>query len=98
MRDLASLTADDFSAAVDSIFEIVDDDSESLELRLTDVVLLADRPGRRRSFSLWFRGPPSRTLDHITHRVMHPEMGEFELFLGPIASDSEGVSYEAVFA
>jgi len=37
-------------------------------------------------------------LDHDTHKVKHPKMGEFNLFLGPVATEeTDGVYYQAVF-
>lgn len=98
MRDLSSLTAADFEPAVSTVFEIVDGDADPVELRLSEVVLLSERPGHRRSFSLRFHGPLSPACEQVTHHIVHPEMGEFELFLGPIAADREHITYEAVFA
>ena len=98
MRDLASLTAADFAAVLGSDFEIVDGESAPVRIRLSEVVELGERPGHRRPFSLRFHGPRSPTLAHVTHRVAHAEMGEFDLFLGPVGSDPDGILYEAVFA
>jgi hypothetical protein len=98
MRELASLTAADFAAALGSDFEIVEDGATPVTIRLTEVVELAERPGHRRAFSLRFHGPSSPTLAHATHRLAHAGMGELEIFLGPVASDSGGIAYEAVFA
>jgi hypothetical protein len=98
MRDLASLTAADFAPAVGSDFEIVDDRSAPVRVRLNEVVELGERPGHGRPFSLRFHGPLSPTLAHVTHRVAHAEMGEFDVFLGPVGSDADGITYEAVFA
>ena len=98
MRDLASLTAADFEAVVGTEFEIVGGEEGPLKLRLAEVVVLGERPAHRQPFSLRFYGPLSPAYEHLTHHVVHAEMGEFELFLGPVAADSERITYEAVFA
>jgi hypothetical protein len=98
VRDLASLTAADFDAAAGSVFELVGRESVLLELRLTEVVRLRERPGHRQPFSLLFRGPLSPVAEQDTHRLVHAELGELEIFLGPIAADADGVTYEAVFS
>jgi Domain of unknown function (DUF6916) len=98
MRDLSSPTAADFEPAVGTVFEIVDGDADPVKLRLSEVVLLSERPGHRRPFSLRFHGPLSPAREQITHHILDAEMGEFELFLGPIAADGEHITYEAVFA
>ena len=97
MRDLASVTAADFEAVMGSVFEIVRSDSDPVQIILDDIVVYRERRGHRQPFALQFRGPKTPTLEHITHRVVHAEMGDFDIFLGPIASDGTGTTYEAVF-
>ena len=97
MRDISSLTASDFEAAVGTVFQIALPEGAPVPLELVEVQVVEVADGR--PFSLLFRGPPSPVCAPITHRLVHPAMGEFELFLGPIASDSsEHITYEAVFA
>jgi hypothetical protein len=98
MRDLSSLTAADFEAALGTVFEIVDGDANRVKIQLAEVVVLGERTGHRQPFSLRFHGPLSPVCEQITHHVVHAEMGDFELFLGPIAADAERITYEAVFA
>jgi hypothetical protein len=95
--DLAAVTPSDFEPAIDSIFEVVTGEGAHLELRLTEVALLSEQPGARQPFALRFVGPSEPVLAQITHRLSHASLGEFELFLGPIQSATEGVIYEAVF-
>lgn len=107
MRDLASLTAADFVPVVGSDFEVLeieaggplpDESSERLRLRLAEVVELPEgEAGFRRPFSLRFRGPRHPLLGQLTHRLGHEQLGEMEVFLGPIAADADGTTYEAVF-
>ncbi|HWF35211.1 MAG TPA: hypothetical protein VG295_07555 [Solirubrobacteraceae bacterium] len=98
MPDFAALTAADFDAVLGTSFEIVDIEADPVAIRLAEVTVLGERPGYRQPFSLRFRGPLSPTLAQVTHRVAHAEMGRFDLFLGPVAADSDGITYEAVFA
>jgi hypothetical protein len=81
-----------------SVFEVVRSGPDPLELRLTNVVLLGECTGKRRPFSLRFRGPRIPTLAQATYRLVHAEMGELEIFLVPIASDWDATTYEAVFS
>jgi hypothetical protein len=97
MRDLAGLTAADFEGAAGSIFEIMDPGRDPLAIRLADVILLPERPGHRRPFSLRFEGPQSPVLAQAIHRIRHRDMGDLDIFIGPIASDGAGITYEAVF-
>jgi hypothetical protein len=97
MRDLADLTATDFEAQAGSLFEVTDPGQDPLAIRLAKVVLLAEQPGHRQAFSLRFQGPHTPVLPQMTHHFRHSVLGDLEIFLGPIASDSSGITYEAVF-
>jgi hypothetical protein len=48
-------------------------------------------------FSVFFTGSPEFLLPQNTYRLAHPEMGEFEIFLVPIAKETAGYRYEAVY-
>lgn len=103
MPDLGELTPEDFDPLRGSSFAVaaVDDPGAVVtELRLVDVVRLGPppAPGLRAPFSLRFQGPPAPVLAHDVHRLVHPVLGELDVFLGPVVSASEPVSYEAVFA
>jgi hypothetical protein len=98
MRDLAAVRAEDFEPAIGTVFEIALAGHAPLALRLTEVRLHGERPGHRRPFSLEFLGPGAPVLAHATHAIAHPQLGELELFLGPIVSDADGITYEAVFS
>lgn len=69
----------------------------ALVIRLVEVRRLGERPGHRQPFALHFRGPTSPVLAQQIHRMSHVEMGELEFFLGPVMSDTPGITYEAVF-
>lgn len=97
MRDLASLTPEDFERLVGTAFA-VDGEATGPALQLVEVVRFEPRPGRRVPFTLRFSGPQAPVLEPETHRLRHPELGEIEIFLGPVVSDAADVIYEAVFA
>jgi hypothetical protein len=97
VRDLAALTAADFEAAVGSAFRVIDGPTGPLELLLTEVVRVNVRPGKGRPFSLLFQGPTSPVLEQVIHRLSNAEMGELDIFLGPVAADAGATTYEAVF-
>jgi len=98
MRDLAQLTAVDFEPAVGSLFHVRQGEREPLAIRLSEVVTFGEHPGRRAPFALRFAGPLTPVLEHATHRLEHPDLGELDLFLGPVQSAGPGITYEAVFA
>lgn len=57
----------------------------------------AGQGGERTPFSLEFVGPAEPLLAQQTLRLEHAELGVLELFVVPIARDSGGARYEAVF-
>jgi hypothetical protein len=105
LRDLAPLGAADFQAVAGSPFRVSVGPSLTLELRLVEVVDLGQRPGERPSqrpsqrppFVLRFQGPPEPVLEQVVHRLEHTEMGDLDIFLGPVSNDAEVTMYEAVF-
>ena len=99
MRNLASLTAADFEAVLDSTFQVVDTQGSAvLSLSLVRVVRLPERPGYRPPFSLRWTGPAAPILAQGIHHLTHPELGDLEIVLGPIAADASTATYEAIFA
>jgi hypothetical protein len=92
------LTAPEFEAALGSTFQVVDEDSRVMvSLSLVHVVRRPEQPGRRQPFSLYWSGEATTVLRPLIHHLVHPELGDMEIFLGPIATDGPGVTYEAVF-
>ena len=102
MLDLSTATASDFEPAVGSVFEVLLGEAPRLELVLDEVSPLPKRADGRQPFALSFSGPARPVLAQVTHRVSHPELGEFELFLGPVwmpgALEDDPITYEAVFS
>jgi len=48
-------------------------------------------------FSVFFSSPLEFLLPQSTYRLVHPEMGEFDVFLVAIGQDPDGYRYEAVY-
>lgn len=66
-------------------------------IEATDLGLAAVVAGRRRTFSLVFRGPRETALPQRIHSLTHAALGELEIFLVPIGPDGVGMRYEAIF-
>ena len=81
---------------IGSEFDVSIDSSRTLRLTLTDVVESV-KTEHSEAFSLFFRGPSDTFLPQKTRTIKHPTLGEFELFLVPVAQDKNGFQYEAVF-
>lgn len=65
---------------------------------LTLIEAKAHARANTESFSLLFQGPTSPVAFQATHRLEHPILGVFDLFLGPVhVPGFEGIPYQAVF-
>ena len=102
---LETFTVDTFARHLGGSFRISPDDSPSFDAELIEATALGSGSpdggtgdGRRRPFSIVFRGPANRLLPQRIYRVEHEAIGSFELFLVPIGPDGAGMRYEAVFA
>lgn len=94
MEDL--LTHSTFSQHLNTTFQAEVDDSKQVELQLTEVSNVRRFP-HQEQFSIVFLGPVDTYLGQGTRSLKHNEMGQFDLFIVPIAQDQEGVYYQAVF-
>jgi len=95
---LASFSRETFAGRVGERFEVAGGPA----LELADVVDRSaaggDAPaGARSPFSLVFLGPQEPALGQGTRQVVHPELGDFSLFLVPVAAGPDGLRYEAAF-
>ncbi|HEX5704269.1 MAG TPA: hypothetical protein VFX97_13790 [Pyrinomonadaceae bacterium] len=94
-----NLTEREFSTHVGTQFTVALTQGE-LSLTLAEVKaytpLEGEQPGMER-FSAFFDGPPDLLLQQRTYQLRHEQMGEFDIFLTPIAGDSKRFRYEAVF-
>jgi hypothetical protein len=72
-------------------------DGRALELQLIEV-----RPGvsndRMHQFALTFIGPAQPLLPQQIVRLTHRDLGDMDIFIVPVAANSDGVHYEAVFS
>ena len=93
MRDLESLTLDDFAALLHERFRVDPGDRPPFEVELVEVSGIPREPGGRAPFSVVFEGGPSPSLPQRIYRVEHDALGALDVFLVPIAADR----YEAVF-
>jgi hypothetical protein len=93
VRDVATLTVDEFTALRGGRFRVDPEGAPSFDAELVEVTAIAREPGARAPFSLVFEGGPTPPLPQGIHRVEHGFLGAIEIFLVPIAADR----YEAVF-
>jgi hypothetical protein len=94
---LDTLTHESFAPHVGSPFEVRLPE-RTIHFELLDVVPGKDEaPGRRRPFSLFFRGPRELYVPQQIVPLEHVALGKLEIFLVPVGLDSEGYRYEAVF-
>jgi hypothetical protein len=99
MRDLASLSAEDFRPHEGEAFEVSFDASDvRLTLFLIGVENLGKGIGHRDPFSLLFEGPTSPALEQSIHHLENSTFGQIEIFLVPVRPTPNGPRYQAVFA
>jgi len=95
----APLTEEEFSKHQGTKFHARLDAYET-DLDLTEVkgysAGASEQSGMER-FSVFFSGPGEPFLPQGIYQMSHERMGEFELFLVPIAGDEKEFRYEAVF-
>ena len=94
-----SLTEREFSQHVGTEF-LVKADEREIKLELIEVkgyVSQEIEQGGMERFSVFFVGPRDPLLPQRVYRLKHERMGEFEIFLVPIAGDEKSFRYEAVF-
>jgi len=99
---LDALTVDHFKPLLQKTCQLhVEAGSEGLALVVEEAAEIptAQRveAGKRRSFSVTFRGPREPALEQGIYAVEHPDLGRQELFLVPVNETDAGRFYEAVF-
>lgn len=102
---LDQFDAQTFEPYLDETFAILFDDPAQLPgvLRLVEVTELGEVGStsgtlKRRPFSLIFQEANSAVRPQQIYHLAHPEVGDFDIFLVPIASDSRGTHYQAIFS
>lgn len=94
----ARLTEEEFARHVNTPFRVQADD-QNFELQLVEVKGYQPKPHEQKGlerFSVFFDGP-NHYLPQNVYSLQHKQMGEFEIFLVPIARRGEQFRYEAVF-
>ena len=95
----ASLTEEEFSQYSGDKFRLKLNQQE-IELELAEVKGYPFGPNEQSGlerFSVFFSGPAEARLAQGLYPLQHESMGEFEVFLVPVAQNDQGFRYEAVF-
>src|SRR3977135_618140 len=96
----ATLTEEEFSKHVNTKFGVRLDAEKSVELELDEVKGYMsqhhEQSGMER-FSVYFNGPTDPFLTQKLYTFTHDQMGEFEIFLVPMAKNNAGFRYESAF-
>jgi hypothetical protein len=90
------LTREMFEENLNTRFWLVAEGVEPYAIELMECVNGYSTP-RQEQFSLRFRGDSSQVFPQRIYPIKHDSIGDFELFLVPIARDDSGTYYEAVF-
>jgi hypothetical protein len=90
------LTRGMFEENLNTRFWLVAEGVEPCAMDLVDCVNGHSTP-KQEQFSLRFRGDPQKIFPQRIYTLKHDSIGDFELFLVPIAQDDSGTFYEAVF-
>ena len=91
------LTKNSFDPHLNTDFEISAGSAGNITAKL--VKIDAKEGVATEGFSLIFKGPKEPVLPQDTLKMKHAQMGEFDLFIGPVLSpEADGVYYEAVFS
>lgn len=98
---LDQLTIESFEPHVGSSFWAVFDNGHKVELRLERVGRVMESEAarlHRTAFSLYFLGPKSIKLPQQIYTIAHDSFPEPQgIFLVPVAEETRGFVYEAVF-
>ena len=87
---------DAFAAAVGDAFDVGPGEAP-IALTLTEAENGSSAGGSPTTFSLLFRSDGGASLAQGTHRVRHPVLGDFDLFLVPVMLGDGRLAYQAVF-
>lgn len=94
---MAGFRKTDFEPHMATTFQVSPAGMETVAIELVEVKDTSS--AALVAFSLLFRGSEGSVLRHDTHRMQHPALGEFELFLGPVHTGrTDAVYYQAIFS
>ena len=88
-------TRQQFSAAVNTRFEISPQGGEPVEFTLIECNSVVSNE-RQECYSLLFRGPADQPPVQATYSLENEQLGKLELLLVPIKLDQDGIYLEAV--
>ena len=94
---LDQLSVEQFRGVLHTNFRVSADSGDYVTVELIAVTTQPSAGSQFEAFSLLFKGPVDRSLAQRTYTIAHDSIGMFELFIVPVAADSEGRQYEAVF-
>jgi hypothetical protein len=95
---LENLTRETFEPHLNTKFMLQRPDADPLELELVEITGGVDRGAAHSySFSLIFRGAPTFYLQQHIYTLAHEQLGTLDIFLVPVARESDGFRYEAIF-
>jgi hypothetical protein len=80
--------ADTFRLLLNSVFRVRSPFGLTRELVLTRVTTHPLSPGTEQ-FTLEFSSSDGPALEEGTYPALHPELGQFQLFLSPVSEDAE---------
>jgi len=86
----------EFTEQIGTTFQILFAEDSPTDAELIEVTELKAQPPKE-SFSVYFR-TQGEVNEQAIYRITHPVIGEFELFLVPVAHGDLGIRYEAVFS
>lgn len=94
---LDMLTLQDFQSHLDAPFASTDEALQTSPFFLTEARGLgqAATPEAQTPFSLLFRNAAS--VPQGIHALIHPLLGQVDIFLVPVARDGDATLYQAVF-
>jgi hypothetical protein len=94
----AELELASFAPHVGTTFTLyAGDTTVALELVAADAIPTDPADRGRAPFSLEFLGPADPAYAQATMPLTHPGLGTLEIFLVPIARDTAGTRYQAIF-
>jgi hypothetical protein len=104
-NSLETLTVDIFQPRVGQTFRIRARPESEVEAELIEARELGGGPARadaqtsrrRTPFSLSFRTSLMTPLPQSIYKVVHHDLGGYEIFLVPVGPDGKGMVYEAIF-
>lgn len=94
---LDQLTAESFQPYLNQTFRVDLPSPIQLDLVLTECTAVGHAGRGRQQFQLIFVGPLQPQLPQRIYRLLHPQMGELDIFLVPVGPNETGMRYQAVF-